>query len=74
MVHGTVTANLLLGHKLDERRYGIAADILRDLGLNGGEAQSGRGLRLLTNNPIKVKSLQEAVVHITERMPMVPRS
>jgi len=70
MGHDTVTANLLLGHKADERGYEIAAAILEDLRLGTGEG----GLRLLTNNPDKVLSLQDAGVRITERVEMVPRT
>jgi len=80
MGHDTVTANLLLGHKADERGYDIAAAILKDLdlGLHQDAKESGSGvgsgLRLLTNNPDKVRSLEEAGVRITERVPMVPRT
>lgn len=69
MGHDTVTANLMLGHKADERGYEIAGAILKDLGMVDGE-----GVRLLTNNPLKVSALQEAGVRIAERVPMVPRS
>ncbi|KAF8521829.1 GTP cyclohydrolase II-domain-containing protein [Gautieria morchelliformis] len=69
MGHDTVTANLMLGHGADERGYEIAGAILRDLGLDGED-----GMRLLTNNPEKVRALQDEGVHIVERVGMVPRS
>ncbi|KAF7792888.1 hypothetical protein EIP86_003989 [Pleurotus ostreatoroseus] len=69
--HDTVTANLMLGHKADERGYGIAAAILRDLGLG---IEHGEGVRVLTNNPDKMHALQEEGIRIVERVPMVPRS
>lgn len=69
MGHDTVTANLMLGHGADERGYEVAGAILRDLGLDGEG-----GVRLLTNNPEKVRALQEEGVHIVERVGMIPRS
>ncbi|KAI9574768.1 GTP cyclohydrolase II-domain-containing protein [Boletus coccyginus] len=69
--HDTVTANILLGHKADERGYDIAAAILRDLGLG---SEQGEGIRLLTNNPDKVTSLEKEGLRVLERVPMVPRS
>jgi GTP cyclohydrolase II len=66
--HDTVTANLMLGHGADERKYDVAAEILRDLGL--GEDQ---GIRLLTNNPEKVEGLSQEGIQINERVGMVPR-
>ncbi|OSD04645.1 hypothetical protein PYCCODRAFT_1363828 [Trametes coccinea BRFM310] len=65
--HDTVTANLMLGHKADERGYAIAGAILRDLGLD-------EGVRLLTNNPDKMQALEQEGIRVVERVPMVPRS
>jgi GTP cyclohydrolase II len=67
MGHDTVQANLLLGHGADERRYDIAAAILRDLGLDNG-------IELLTNNPDKVGSLEKEGIKVVQRRAMVPRS
>jgi GTP cyclohydrolase II len=67
MGHDTVQANILLGHGADERRYDIAAAIMRDLGLD-------QGVELLTNNPDKVKSLEEEGINVAKRRGMVPRS
>ncbi|KAJ8488237.1 hypothetical protein ONZ45_g14039 [Pleurotus djamor] len=65
--HDTVTANLMLGHKADERGYEIAGAILRDLGL-------GDGVRVLTNNPDKIEALKAESVSVVDRVPMIPRS
>jgi GTP cyclohydrolase II len=60
--YDTVDANLLLGHQADEREYSIAADILTDLGV--------KSIRLLTNNPLKIASLQQLGVILLERIPL----
>ena len=57
----TVDANLRLGFADDERGYGEAAAMLRELGI--GE------VRLLTNNPAKVGALQAAGIKVVERVP-----
>ena len=62
MGYDTVDANLMLGHQADERDYTIAALILRDLGV--------RSVRLLTNNPAKIGSLQELGVPVMARVPL----
>ncbi len=62
MGYDTVEANLALGHQADEREYTIAAAILEDLGV--------RSVRLLTNNPMKIKHLRMLGVPVVERMPL----
>lgn len=62
MGYDTVEANLMLGHRADERDYTVAALILRDL-----DVQS---VRLLTNNPLKIESLQASGVEISGRLPL----
>lgn len=59
----TVDANIHLGYKPDERDYGIAANILRNLKV--------RSIRLLTNNPEKIRQLTEAGIVVTERVPLI---
>ncbi|PKI85817.1 Rib1p [Malassezia vespertilionis] len=65
MGHDTVAANVMLGHLPDARKYDIASAILRDLGINA--------CRLLTNNPDKMKALEDEHIHVEQRVPMVPR-
>lgn len=74
--HDTLQANLLLRHPADARSYGLATAMLVDLGLGGalGTPERERGIRLLTNNPEKVRAVEgpgrEVVVR--ERVGMVP--
>ena len=67
--HDTMEANLLLRHPGDARSYGLATAMLQDLGL-GGE----RGIKLLTNNPEKVRAVEgvNREVRVVERVPMIP--
>jgi len=58
----TVEANLALGFKMDERDYGIGAQILRDLGL--------RKMKLMTNNPKKRAGLIGYGLEIVENVPI----
>ncbi len=63
--HGldTVEANIHLGWKPDERDYGIAANILKNLMV--------KSIRILTNNPEKVVQLRNAGIEIVERVPLI---
>ncbi len=58
----TVEANLELGFKMDERDYGVGAQILRDLGI--------RKMRLMTNNPKKRTGLIGYGLEIVENVPI----
>lgn len=68
----TVEANLLLRHPADARSYGLATAMLVDLGL--GVNDHPDGIRLLTNNPDKVRAIEglNREVVVKERVPMVP--
>jgi len=60
--HDTVEANLALGFSADLRDYGIGAQILNDIGV--------RKMRLLTNNPKKIKGLEGYGLQVLERTPL----
>lgn len=61
----TVDANLQLGLPVDNREYGIGAQILVDLGV--------RDIRLMTNNPAKFRGLSGYGLTIVDRISMPPR-
>ncbi len=57
-----VEANLHLGHKADERDYGVGAQILHELGI--------RKMRLMTNNPVKRVGLEGYGLEVVENVPI----
>jgi GTP cyclohydrolase II len=59
----TVEANLALGFRDDERDYAVAAHMLHGLGL--------RSLRLITNNPEKIRQLTQHRLVVAGRIPHV---
>jgi len=59
----TVEANLALGFRDDERDYAIAAHMLKSLAI--------RSVRLMTNNPAKIRQLTQYGLHISGRIPHV---
>jgi GTP cyclohydrolase II len=59
----TVEANLALGFRDDERDYAVAAHMLHSLGL--------RSVRLITNNPEKIRQLTQHRVQVVGRIPHV---
>ena len=58
----TVQANLALGLPDDARDYGVAAEMLLDLGVHQAA--------VLTNNPAKIKGLRSHGVEVVERLPV----
>ncbi len=58
----TIDANLHLGHKADERDYGVGAGILHSLGITK--------MRLMTNNPTKRIGLEGYGLEIVENVPL----
>jgi GTP cyclohydrolase II len=59
----TVEANEQLGFESDLRNYALPGAILRDLGIPS--------VRLMSNNPDKVKALEEAGIVVSERVPCI---
>ena len=58
----TVDANICLGHKADERDYGVGAQILQQIGIGK--------MRLLSNNPVKRVGLEAYGLEIVESVPL----
>lgn len=58
----TAEANIHLGFEIDERDYGIAVTILKDLNV--------RSVLLMTNNPEKIESLKDSAIEVVGRIPL----
>ncbi|MEM1320742.1 MAG: GTP cyclohydrolase II [Bacteroidota bacterium] len=59
----TADANTHLGLEIDARQYGIAVHILQDLGV--------KRIKLITNNPDKIRALEESPIQVVGRVPVV---
>src|SRR5512144_1928508 len=59
----TVEANLALGFRDDERDYAVAAHMLYSLDI--------RSVRLITNNPEKIRQLEQHRMPVVDRIPHV---
>jgi 3,4-dihydroxy 2-butanone 4-phosphate synthase/GTP cyclohydrolase II len=60
--HDTVEANYHLGFEADHRNYELCAGVLRHLGVSK--------VRLMSNNPHKLDSLEAAGIRVAERIPI----
>ena len=63
--YNTIDANLKLGFKDDERDYSAVEFILKDLNL--------KTIKLITNNPKKIKFVEECGIKIEERIPSITK-
>ncbi|HKW64765.1 MAG TPA: GTP cyclohydrolase II [Candidatus Acidoferrum sp.] len=61
----TVEANEKLGFAADARDYDFSAQVLKKLG--------AKRIRLLSNNPEKVRQLEKSGIQVVERVPCQPR-
>ena len=62
----TIEANIELGFKEDERDYRVVGYIFENLGI--------KKLKLITNNPAKLKYVESLGVKIVERIPAIIKS
>ncbi len=61
--YDTVEANIKLGFQIDERDYGVGAQILRDLNV--------KKMRLISNNPSKRAGIMGYGLEIIEKIPLI---
>lgn len=63
MGFNTIDANIHLGFEADARDYGIAIEMLEDLGVSE--------INLLTNNPDKIEAFEHSTVNVINRIPII---
>lgn len=59
----TIDANTHLGLEVDSREYDMAVAILQDLGIGT--------IDLMTNNPLKIKAIEDSPINIRKREPLI---
>lgn len=59
----TIDANLHLGFDSDARVYDVAVKVLQDQGV--------KHINLITNNPLKIKALDESEIEVVGRIPLI---
>lgn len=59
----TINANLHLGLEVDSRQYGIAIDMMHELGITG--------IHLITNNPLKIEAIENSRIKVISRIPLI---
>lgn len=59
----TINANEQLGFPIDNREYAIVQEILKTLHI--------QSIRLITNNPLKIRSLEKYKIIVNERVPLI---
>ena len=62
----TVEANLQLGFEADQRSYSFCAEILKYFGITA--------IRLMSNNPDKIKGLDREGIDVIERVPLIVKA
>jgi GTP cyclohydrolase II len=62
----TIEANLELGFGEDDRDYSVVEEIFKDLKLDN--------IKLITNNPKKIKYVESLGINIAERIPAITKS
>ena len=59
----TLDANVHLGLEVDSRQYGIAVEMMNQLGINA--------IHLITNNPLKIEAIESSSIRVVSRIPLV---